>query len=221
MSEKVKVLLVEDHEMTRMGLEVGISKCEELELVGEAADGLTGISQAKKLLPDVILMDIGLPEIDGIEATKRIRDLHLDCKILMFTSRESENDVFAALGAGADGYVTKGTNVSQLAAAILAVNTGASWLDPAIARMVLNRATKQNQSSTEKNPEEFAQKVGLTQRELEVLALISDGLSNPEISDKLVISRATAKAHVHNILQKLCVENRTQATITAVKEGLI
>jgi len=221
MSEKVKVLLVEDHEMTRMGLEVGISKCNELELVGEAADGLTGINQAKKLLPDVILMDIGLPEIDGIEATKRIRDLHLDCKILMFTSRESENDVFAALSAGADGYVTKGTNVSQLSAAILAVNSGASWLDPTIARMVLNRATKQNQTSQEKNPEEFAQKVGLTQRELEVLALISDGLSNPEISDKLVISRATAKAHVHNILQKLCVENRTQATITAVKEGLI
>ena len=221
MSEKVKVLLVEDHEMTRMGLEVGISKCEELELVGEAADGLAGINQARKLLPDVILMDIGLPEIDGIEATKRIRELHLDCKILMFTSRESETDVFAALSAGADGYVTKGTNVSQLSAAILAVNSGASWLDPAIARMVLNRATKQNQTSTEKNPEEFAQKVGLTQRELEVLALISDGLSNPEISDKLVISRATAKAHVHNILQKLCVENRTQATITAVKEGLI
>ena len=221
MSEKVKVLLVEDHEMTRMGLEVGISKCEELELVGEAADGLAGINQARKLLPDVILMDIGLPEIDGIEATRRIRELHLDCKILMFTSRESENDVFAALGAGADGYVTKGTNVSQLSAAILAVHSGASWLDPAIARMVLNRATRQNQTPTEKNPEEFAQKVGLTQRELEVLALISDGLSNPEISDKLVISRATAKAHVHNILQKLCVENRTQATITAVKEGLI
>jgi len=221
MGEKVKVLLVEDHEMTRMGLQVGIEKHQELELVGEAADGLEGVSKAQKLLPDVILMDIGLPEIDGIEATKRIRDMHLDTKILMFTSRESEDDVFAALGAGADGYVTKGTNVSQLAAAILAVNSGASWLDPTIARMVLNRATKQNNAEQGKNPAEFAKNAGLTQRELEVLALISDGLSNPEISDKLVISRATAKAHVHNILQKLCVENRTQATITAVKEGLI
>ena len=219
MSEKVKVLLVEDHEMTRMGLQVGIEKAEELELVGEAADGLEGVEKAKKLLPDVILMDIGLPEIDGIEATRRIRELHLDTKILMFTSRESEEDVFAALGAGADGYVTKGTNVSQLASAILAVNSGASWLDPTIARMVLNRATKQ--TNVQKDPAEFVKNAGLTQRELEVLALISDGLSNPEISDKLVISRATAKAHVHNILQKLCVENRTQATITAVKEGLI
>ena len=219
MSNKVRVLLVEDHEMTRMGLQVGIEKAEELTLVGEAADGLEGVSKAKELLPDVILMDIGLPEIDGIEATRRIREAHLDCKILMFTSRESEDDVFAALGAGADGYVTKGTNVSQLAAAILAVNSGASWLDPTIARMVLNRATKQ--TPVQKDPVEFAKNAGLTQRELEVLALIADGLSNPEISDKLVISKATAKAHVHNILQKLCVENRTQATITAVKEGLI
>lgn len=219
MTEKVRVLLVEDHEMTRMGLQVGIEKAEELELVGEAVDGPEGIEMAKTLSPDVILMDIGLPEIDGIEATKRIRELHLDVKILMFTSRESEDDVFAALGAGADGYVTKGTNVSQLAAAILAVNSGASWLDPTIARMVLNRATKQ--APAQKDPAQFVKNAGLTQRELEVLALISDGLSNPEISDKLVISRATAKAHVHNILQKLCVENRTQATITAVKEGLI
>ena len=215
MSEKVRVLLVEDHEMTRMGLQVGIEKSEELELV----DGLEGVEKAKKLLPDVILMDIGLPEIDGIEATKRIREAHINTKILMFTSRESEDDVFAALGAGADGYVTKGTNVSQLAAAVLAVNSGASWLDPTIARMVLNRATKQ--TPTQKDPAQFVKNAGLTQRELEVLALISDGLSNPEISDKLVISRATAKAHVHNILQKLCVENRTQATITTVKEGLI
>ena len=222
MSEKIKVLLVEDHEMTRMGLQVGIGKNEELELVGEAADGLEGVAKARELSPNVILMDIGLPEIDGIEATKRIRESHIDTKILMFTSRESEDDVFAALGAGADGYVTKGTNVNQLCAAILAVNSGASWLDPTIARMVLNRATKQTQpQTTEKDPAEFVKNAGLTQRELEVLALISDGLSNPEISDKLVISRATAKAHVHNILQKLCVENRTQATITAVKEGLI
>lgn len=219
MTEKVRVLLVEDHEMTRMGLQVGIEKSQELELVAEAVDGLEGVEKAKKFLPDVILMDIGLPEIDGIEATKRIRELHLDTKILMFTSRESEDDVFAALGAGADGYVTKGTNVAQLAAAVLAVHSGASWLDPTIARMVLNRATKQ--TPTQKDPAQFVKNAGLTQRELEVLALISDGLSNPEISDKLVISRATAKAHVHNILQKLCVENRTQATITAVKEGLI
>jgi len=222
MGEKVKVLLVEDHEMTRMGLQVGIEKNPELELVGEAADGLEGVAKVQKLLPDVILMDIGLPEIDGIEATRRIRELHIDTKILMFTSRESEDDVFAALGAGADGYVTKGTSVAQLGAAILAVHSGASWLDPTIARMVLNRATQQTTATQEaKNPAEFAKNAGLTQRELEVLALISDGLSNPEISDKLVISRATAKAHVHNILQKLCVENRTQATITAVKEGLI
>ena len=220
MSENIKILLVEDHEMTRMGLEVGIEKTDGIELVGEATDGLSSLTMAQKLLPDVILMDIGLPEIDGIEATRRIREMNIASKILMFTSRESGDDVFAALGAGADGYVTKGTNIEQLASAIKAVYSGASWLDASIARMVLNKVNKVD-NEVEKNPAAFVKNVGLTQRELEVLRLLSDGYSNPEISDMLVISKATTKAHVHSILQKLCVENRTQATITAVKEGLI
>ena len=220
MSDTIRVLLIEDHEMTRMGLEVGIEKTPGLELVGQAADGLTGVELAQKLLPDVILMDIGLPEIDGIEATRRLKDLKLASKILMFTSREGEDDVFAALGAGADGYVTKGTNISQLASAIEAVNSGASWLDASVARLVLNRATGHSVNKT-KNPADFVKNTGLTKRELEVLALISDGMSNSEIADKLVVSLATTKAHVHNILQKLCVKNKTQATIVAVNEGLV
>lgn len=217
---KVRVLLVEDHEMTRMGLEVGIGKTETLELVGQAADGLAGVELAKKLHPDVILMDIGLPEIDGIEATRRIKELNLDSGVLMFTSRENENDVFDALSAGADGYVTKGTNIAQLTSAIMAVASGASWLDPAIARMVLSRVSGSGQTQ-QKNPADFVRKTGLTKREIEVLGLISDGLNNSEISDKLVVSLATTKAHVHNILQKLCVKNKTQATIVAVNEGLV
>ena len=217
---KVRVLLVEDHEMTRMGLEVGIGKTETLELVGQAADGLAGVELAKKLHPDVILMDIGLPEIDGIEATRRIKELNLDSRVLMFTSRENENDVFDALSAGADGYVTKGTNIAQLTSAIMAVASGASWLDPAIARMVLSRVSSSEQAQ-QKNPADFVRKTGLTKREIEVLGFISDGLSNSEISDKLVVSLATTKAHVHNILQKLCVKNKTQATIVAVNEGLV
>lgn len=221
MGENIRVLLVEDHEMTRMGLEVGIEKTDGLELVGQAADGLRGVELAKKLLPDVVLMDIGLPEIDGIEATKRIKEMNLDTRILMFTSREDEEDVFAALSAGADGYVTKGTNITQLSSAIKAVSTGASWLDPAIARLVLNRAAGQNSKTGSKNPADFVRAVGLTKREIEVLALISDGLNNSEISEKLVVSLATTKAHVHNILQKLCVKNKTQATIIAVNEGLV
>ena len=220
MKEKVRILLVEDHEMTRMGLHVGIGKIEEFELIGEAINGVQGVKMAEKLTPDVILMDIGLPEIDGIEATRRIKEQHPNTKILMFTSREDEDDVFAALSAGADGYVTKGTNMLQLASAINAVNMGASWLDPAIARIVLNRISNKTTSS-EKNPAEFVKNTGLTKRELEVLSLISDGLNNTEIAEKLIISGATAKAHVHNILQKLCVKNKTQATIVAMNEGII
>ena len=220
MGEKVKVLLVEDHEMTRMGLQLGIEKSKDLEFTGEAVDGLEAVRKAKELLPDVILMDIGLPEIDGIEATKRIKDMELNTKILMFTSREESEDVFAALGAGADGYVTKGTNFEQLTAAISAVNSGASWLDPVIARMVLNRAT-QPISTVNKNPAEFIKKVGLTKRELEVLALIADGYENEEISDKLIISFSTAKTHVHNILQKLSARNKMQARNIAAQEGII
>lgn len=217
---KVKVLLVEDHEMTRMGLEVAIGKTDTLELVGQAGDGLMGVELAKKLLPDVILMDIGLPEIDGIEATRRIKELKLNSKVLMFTSREDDSDVFDALSAGADGYVTKGTNIEQLTMAIMAVNTGASWLDPAIARVVLSKVSS-NSIQQSKNPADFLKQAGLTKREYEVLGYIADGMSNSEIADKLVVSLATAKTHVHNILQKLSVKNKTQATILAVSEGLV
>lgn len=219
MSNNIKVLLVEDQELFRMGIEVSIGKMEGIELVGQAANGLEAVEKAIALNPDVILMDIGLPEIDGIEATKRIRDNHLNSKILMFTSRESQEDVFAALKAGADGYVMKGVNPQQLASAISAVNEGTAWLDPAIAKLVLQSATSQSVSA--KDPAQFIKNCGLTSREIEVLKLIVDGMKNPEIADALVISIATAKAHVHSILQKLCVENRTQATITAIKEGII
>ena len=219
MSNNIKVLLVEDQELFRMGIEVSIGKMEGIELSGQAENGLEAVEKAIALNPDVILMDIGLPEIDGIEATKRIRDNHLNSKILMFTSRESQEDVFAALRAGADGYVMKGVNPQQLASAISAVNEGTAWLDPAIAKLVLQSATSQSVSS--KDPAQFIKNCGLTSREIEVLKLIVDGMKNPEIAETLVISIATAKAHVHSILQKLCVENRTQATITAIKEGII
>ncbi|MDD3593329.1 MAG: response regulator transcription factor [Candidatus Gastranaerophilales bacterium] len=218
----IKVLLVEDHEMTRMGLSVALEKAEGITLIDEAINGVQGVEKARKLIPNVILMDIGLPEIDGIEATKRIRALNIDTKILMFTSRESEEDVFAALGAGADGYIMKGANAAQLANAIIAVNDGTAWLDPAIAKLVLNKVVNVDTTAAqEKNPTQFVKACGLTAREIEVLALIVEGLNNPEIAERLIISRATAKAHVHSILQKLCVNDRTQAAVTAMKEGIV
>lgn len=223
-NKDIKVLLVEDHMMIRMGTALVIEKTEGITLVGEAEDGQQGVEMAKELLPDVILMDIGLPVIDGIEATRRIKEMNLDSKILIFTSRDNDDDVFAALAAGADGYIMKGATAQQLTAALTAVNEGTAWLDPAIARLVLSNVQKQKSEDTTTDSINYKagkNTFGLTEREMEVLALIVDGLSNPEIAEKLFITRATAKAHVHSILQKLYVDDRTQAAVTAMREGLV
>ena len=221
----IKVLLVEDHTMIRMGTALVIEKTEGIELVAQADDGEKGVNAAKEFLPDVILMDIGLPVIDGIEATRQIKELNLNSKILIFTSRENDDDVFAALAAGADGYIMKGATPEQLISAITAVSEGTAWLDPAIARLVLSNVQKQTQITEENQTQPVFKNgknsFGLTERELEVLGLIVDGLTNPEIAKKLFITRATAKAHVHSILQKLYVDDRTQAAVTAMREGLV
>ena len=218
----INVLLVEDHELYRMGLSMLLDKAEGINLIAEASDGAEGIKKARELAPDVILMDIGLPKIDGIEATQCIKDFDKNVKILIFTSRDSENDIFDSFKAGADGYIMKGATPEQTISAIKSVNEGIGWIDPSIARLVFSNLQKP--STVVSQPE--IQKAtnnsyGLTERELDVLELMVEGLSNPQIADKLVITRATAKAHVHSILQKLCVSSRTQATVTAMKEGLV
>lgn len=222
--DTIKVLLVEDHTMTRMGLQLVLEKAEGIELVAEAEDGISGIEKAQAYSPDVILMDIGLPNIDGIEATKRIKEINPDSRVLIFTSRDNEDDVFASFKAGADGYIMKGSSPAQTTNAIRAVSEGTAWIDPAIARLVLSNIQKNSPTpapSGEINYKAGKNTYGLTEREMEVLALIVEGLSNPQIADKLVITRATAKAHVHSILQKLYVDDRTKAAIMAMKEGLV
>lgn len=218
----INVLLVEDHELYRMGLTMLLDKAEEINLAAQAADGLDGIKKAREISPDVILMDIGLPNIDGIEATMRIKEFNPDVKVLIFTSRDSENDVFEAFKAGADGYIMKGATPEQTISAIKAVSEGIGWIDPSIAKMVFSNLQKPSSSIvSEPETKRNGNTYGLTERELDVLELMVEGLTNPEIADKLVITRATAKAHVHSILQKLCVATRTQATVTAMKEGLV
>lgn len=220
----IKVLLVEDHTMIRMGTALVIEKAPGISMVAEAENGQQGVEMAQKYNPDVILMDIGLPVIDGIEATRQIKEADSNAKILIFTSRDNDDDVFAALAAGADGYIMKGATPEQLTSAIVAVNEGTAWLDPAIARLVLSSVQQQkgtDTQSSEINYKTAKNTFGLTDREMEVLALIVDGLTNPEIAEKLFISRATAKAHVHSILQKLYVDDRTQAAVTAMREGLV
>ena len=220
----INVLLVEDHELYRMGLAILLSKDDAINLLAESADGLDGIKKARELNPDVILMDIGLPNIDGIEATQKIKEFNENIKVLMFTSRDSEHDVFESFKAGADGYIMKGATPEQTISAIKAVNEGVGWIDPTIARLVfsnLQRPTTQFVTPADVKTKNLKNSYGLTERELDVLELMVEGLSNPQIADKLVITRATAKAHVHSILQKLCVSSRTQATVTAMKEGLV
>ena len=222
--DTINVLLVEDHTMTRMGLQLVLEQAEGIELVAEAEDGLSGVEKAQEFNPDVILMDIGLPIIDGIEATKRIKESNSDSKVLIFTSRDNEDDVFASFKAGADGYIMKGSSPEQTTNAIKAVSEGTAWIDPAIARLVLSSIQKTSPVSApsgEINYKAGRNIYGLTEREMEVLSLIVEGLSNPQIAERLFITRATAKAHVHSILQKLYVDDRTKAAIMAMKEGLV
>ena len=221
----IKVLLVEDHTMVRLGFSLVFENSKDINLIGEAENGKKGVELALKLNPDVVLMDIGLPEMDGIQATSLIKKSNPNIKVLIFTSRESEDDVFDSLSAGADGYIMKGANEEQMISAIKAVAEGTAWLDPAIARLVLSSVKRQTSTSFDNNISSVNKNAknvyGLTDREIEVLALIVEGLNNSQIAKRLVITLSTAKAHVHSILQKLYVTNRTQATIQAVKEGLV
>lgn len=226
MTNSIKILLIEDHVMTRLGTAMVIENNPDYTLVAQAGDGAEGITLAQKHLPDVILMDIGLPKVDGIEATRQIKEMGLNCGILMFTSRDNSEDVFAALKAGADGYIMKGSSPETLVSAINTIAQKAAWLDPQIARLVLSSVQEndrhggnlENNINTKDKPKN---QYGLTNRELEVLALIVEGLSNPEISERLFISLATTKAHVHSILQKLYLTDRTKAAVRALKEGLV
>lgn len=220
----IKVTIVEDHDMTRMGLSFALSSNESIEVIGTSSDGLEGVEQALELKPDLVIMDIGLPTIDGIEATRKIKNAMPEIKVLMNTSRDNENDILDSFAAGADGYITKGATSEQTISAIKAVSEGVGWLDPAIARVVLSNIRKNSEvdgKSSGINYQKGKNLYGLTEREMEVLALLVEGLKNPQISKKLVITIATTKTHVHNILQKLYVKTRSKAVATAMKDGLV
>ena len=223
-NKQINILLVEDHEFTRLGLAMKIENTPNFNLVAQATDGQEGVLLAQQHNPDVILMDIGLPKMDGISATRKIKEeLKLGASVLMFTSRDNKEDIFAAFKAGADGYIMKGSSSQNLINAIETVNEKAAWIDSQIARIVLSNIQNEDEKPTQntKSQKEANKKYGLTKKELEVLALIVDGLSNQEISEKLVVAISTTKAHVHNILQKLYLSDRTKAAIVALKEGLV
>jgi two-component system, NarL family, response regulator LiaR len=214
--DSVKILIVEDQEIARVGLRVTLEQISGLEIIGEAADGQSGVRQTLSLRPHIVLMDVGMPVMDGIDATREIKKVMPEVKIMMFTTHDSDQDVFAAIGAGADGYCMKSIGKQQLATAIRAVVDGVAWLDPAIANRVLKASV-----------EGLAPAAGLrkgsmlSDRETEVLELLVEGLSNQEMADRLVVGIETIKTHMRHIMEKLMVADRTQAAVKAMKEGLV
>jgi DNA-binding NarL/FixJ family response regulator len=232
----IKVVLVEDHLLTRIGLKTVIERTPDIRVIGEAENGEEAVQKVKELKPDVVLMDVGMPIMDGIEASKLISSSTDGVGIIMLTSHDNERDIFASLAAGASGYCLKDVEPERLYTAIRSVQKGDSWLDSAIAAKVLKQqsavphpapaaGSPTGAGSTGSGPDVTKAQQGLPEplspRELEVLNLLVEGLSNQEIADKLIISLATAKTHVRNILNKLAVDDRTQAAVHAMRRGLV
>jgi two-component system, NarL family, response regulator LiaR len=210
----VRVLIVEDDPMMQLGLEQSLSNAPGITVVGRADDGYLGVEAALKLKPDIVVMDIGLPRLDGIAATQRIKTAEPDIHVVMLTSHIRENEVIAALSSGADAYCVKGTSVDRLLTAIAAAQEGASYLDPQVARSVMDHL----KPAASADPEIIGQ---LSQRELEVLKLMVEGRSNPEIAAVLYLSPNTVKTHVRGIMNKLAVDDRVQAAVVALRAGLV
>ncbi|MDN4071471.1 MULTISPECIES: response regulator transcription factor [Fictibacillus] len=208
----IKVLFADDHEMVRIGVSSYLSAQPDLEVVGEAENGKKAVEQALELRPDVILMDLVMNEMDGIEATKKIIEQWPEAKIIIVTSFLDDEKVYPAIEAGAVSYMLKTSKASEIAEAVRATYHGQSVLEPEVTGKMMNRMRQKNH---QKPHEE------LTSRELEVLLLMTEGKSNQEIADQLFIAQKTVKVHVSNILNKLDVQDRTQAVIYAFKHSLV
>ncbi|SHL89532.1 response regulator [Streptomyces yunnanensis] len=207
----IRVLLVDDHQVVRRGLRTFLEVQDDIEVVGEASDGAEGIAAAEQLRPDVVLMDIKMPGMDGIEALRQLRTLDNPAKVLVVTSFTEQRTVIPALRAGAAGYVYKDIDPDALAGAIRSVHAGHVLLQPEVAGALLSQEDGNGGQGRGSS---------LTEREREVLGLIADGRSNREIARALVLSEKTVKTHVSNILMKLDLADRTQAALWAVRHGI-
>jgi len=218
----IRVLLVEDQKLMRIGLKSLFLDYPEIEIVAEADTGRDALEKTKLIKPDIILMDIGLPDINGIEVTKKIMEQNnSNSKVIMLTSHISEEEIFDSLSAGAFGYAMKDICTEFLVFAIKTIKEGAMWIDSHVVPFIKDKncgVIPPRQLSRAGFRETHA---NLTQREYEVLKLVVDGMTNCEIAKALTISEHTAKAHVCNIIQKLVVDDRTQAAVKALKEGLV
>ena len=208
----LRILIVEDDPMMQLGLEQSLEDYPQLTVVGQASDGYTGIEMALNLKPDLIVMDIGLPRLDGIAATQQIKASLPEVRVVMLTSHTAETEIIAALASGADAYCVKGASIDRLVAAIMAAQEGATYLDPQIARCIIGHLKPPTPTSAVRQ---------LSDRELEVLKLMVEGCSNPEIAAKLYLSPNTIKTHIRGIMNKLAVDDRVQVAVVAVRSGLI
>ncbi len=238
---KIRVALIEDHDLTRVGIRTALMQKDEIEVVGEAGNAAEGMKMLRLLQPDIAIIDIGLPDKDGIELTREVKSAdteeELGTKVLILTLRDNKEAVLAAFAAGADSYCMKDIKFDNLLEAVRVTYNGNAWIDPAIARIVLQQAQQKNPHKPEvtsfdskivvNNPEESVDHLEaldpytLTERELEVLHLIVEGCSNAVIAERLYITVGTVKTHVRNILNKLCADDRTQAAVRALRSGLV
>jgi len=212
MTSPIRVLIADDHAILRKGIRALLGTEPDIEVVGETADGLETVVQAKTLHPDVILMDLVMPKMDGIDATRQITAEQPDVRILVLTSFAADDKVFPAIKAGALGYILKDSGPAELVQAIHQVHQGQPSLEPSIALKLLQELSHPPSRPPTPDP--------LSEREMEVLRLLAQGKSNREIADQLVITELTVRTHVSNILGKLHLASRTQAALYALKEGL-
>jgi two-component system, NarL family, response regulator LiaR len=226
---KIRIVLIEDHDLTRLGLRATFQQSETVEIVGEAANGQEGLRLLQRTRPDVAVVDIGLPIVDGVELTRQFKQMLAEAESSQFVT------VLAAFAAGADSYCLKDANAQTLLKALMSTYEGNHWIDPAIARVVLQntrhpqhpqaaRATAGSPTiaiAVDDSCKQLLETYPLTERELEILEQIVSGCSNATIASKLYITVGTVKTHVRNILNKLCVDDRTQAAVRALRAGLI
>lgn len=208
----LRVVVVEDDPVMQLGLEQFLSETAQFSIVAVVSDGYSGVEATHRFKPDLVLMDVGLPQLDGIAATQQIKAELPAVRVVMLTSHYAETEVIAALAGGADAYCIKGTCLESLLTAIAAAQDGAIYLDPRIARCVIKHF---------KSPINQSRSIQLSERELEVLKLLVEGKSNPEIATTLYLSLSTIKTHVRSIMNKLAVDDRVQAAVVALRSGLV
>jgi DNA-binding NarL/FixJ family response regulator len=212
----IRVLLADDQELVRSGFRLILELAEGIEIVGEAADGQEAVSLAKELQPDVVLMDVRMPEVDGIEATRRLRQAGVEARVLVLTTFDLDEYVYSAVRAGASGFLLKDAPREQLVTAVRTIARGEALLAPAITQRLIERFVARPRL------EEAAPALSeLSARELEVLRLIARGLSNAEIASELIVGEATVKTHVARVLHKLDLRDRVQAVVFAYENGLV